>query len=213
MANCLFEVILTDKMLSELNKISKPTETVQDSSRPALIALGWLFMENTLMKKIPLSKDKHTIVDDEDYEKLSKYKWHYSGGYAHRFHVFKELPLEQIRVSVSMARIIMGLYNDDKREVDHKNRNRLDNRKSNLRICNRSQNMANKLSLKGSSSKYKGVVWVKRDKIWRAGIGLNYKIYHIGYFDSEIEAAKAYDKKAKELFGEFACLNFPLEKR
>ena len=84
----------------------------------------------------------------------------------------------------------------------------LNNQKANLRICTRSQNKMNGKSYKNSSSKYKGIWWVKKNKKWRVRIRLNNKTIHLGYFKDETEAAKAYDSKAKELFGEFARLNF-----
>jgi len=65
------------------------------------------------------------------------------------------------------------------------------------------------LSTASSTSKYKGVCWDKRNKKWGVTIQANKKKYHLGYFKDEIDAAKAYDKKAKKLHGQFACLNFP----
>ena len=58
-------------------------------------------------------------------------------------------------------------------------------------------------------SKYKGVYWHKKDKRWQAQIGENKKRTYIGSYTNEMDAARAYDKKAKELHGEFARLNFP----
>jgi len=92
--------------------------------------------------------------------------------------------------------------------VDHIDHNGLNNRRSNLRLCTLAQNNRNMVSRTGSS-KYKGVCWHGGTKKWNAKIRLNRKCYHIGLFTDEIAAAKAYDKKAKELHGQFACLNFP----
>jgi len=92
--------------------------------------------------------------------------------------------------------------------VDHIDHNGLNNCKRNLRLCTPAQNTRNSLSSANSSSKYKGVCWSKREKKWTASIQFNKKAYHLGYFTDEIKAAKAYDKKAKELHGQFACLNF-----
>ena len=98
-------------------------------------------------------------------------------------------------------------------EIDHINGIRDDNRIENLRECTRSQNSANAPKRKSydgkiTSSKYKGVYWYKRYQKWKAQIGKDGKMIHLGYFDSERDAAKAYDSKAKELFGEFAAVNF-----
>ena len=95
-------------------------------------------------------------------------------------------------------------------EVDHRNVNGLDNRKENLRPTTRAQNSINlKKTQRKTSSQYKGVSWNKYYEKWKACIKKDDILYHIGYFYDEVDAAKAYDKKAKELHGEFARLNFP----
>tara|TARA_R110000824_G_scaffold396554_1_gene598108 strand:- start:1212 stop:1535 length:324 start_codon:yes stop_codon:yes gene_type:complete len=93
-------------------------------------------------------------------------------------------------------------------QVDHINRNPLDNRKSNLRICTNAENSYNTGPQKNNTSGYKGVSWRKDAKKWTAYIGHAPKS-HLGYFDTPEEAAKARDAKAKELHGEYAHLNFP----
>jgi hypothetical protein len=93
--------------------------------------------------------------------------------------------------------------------VDHINHNGLDNRRANLRLCTKQQNNCNSRSFRHKTSNYKGVFKEKGSKKFRAYIRFNKKPVHIGMFELEIDAAKAYDKKAKELFGEFAYLNFP----
>lgn len=93
--------------------------------------------------------------------------------------------------------------------VDHINHDTTDNRKSNLRICTNNFNSMNSRKIKlNKSSVYKGVSWYKRDGIWTSYIMISRKRIYLGRFKCEIEAAKAYDKKAKELFGEYAYLNF-----
>lgn len=94
-------------------------------------------------------------------------------------------------------------------DAEHKNRKTLDNRRSNLRMANRSQNQANRPRTKRSTSGYKGVSWYKRFGKWQASIQKNGKKRNLGYYFDKIEAAKAYDLAARELFGEFALLNFP----
>lgn len=96
--------------------------------------------------------------------------------------------------------------------LDHINGDRSDNRIENLRPATQSQNLANAKKYKKSSSSYKGVAWHNRDKKWCANIKIEDKLKHLGYFTDEIEAAKAYDKAALELFGEFARPNFPQNK-
>lgn len=151
---------------------------------------------------IQLSRNRQAIIDDEDFEKLNKYKWYISTkGYAIA-HTWKNGK----RTTMTMHRIIMK--SPTRGQIDHKNNDKLDNQKINLRLCNTSQNKANSLKHHNNKSGYKGVNWHKRDKIWYASICLNYKKYSLGYFKNKIEAAKAYDKRALELFGEFANLNF-----
>ena len=93
--------------------------------------------------------------------------------------------------------------------VDHINHCGTDNRRENLRVCSKHENnMGRNKNAKGSS-RYKGVTLHKQTNKWRAQFQVNKKRVGIGYFTSEEEAARAYDSKAKELFGEFAFLNFP----
>lgn len=94
-------------------------------------------------------------------------------------------------------------------QVDHINRDKLDNRKSNLRHVTPSQNTWN-TPPRGRSG-YKGVVWFPRDKRWKAQIRIGAKCKAIGYFDNIIDAARAYDRNARIIGGEYAYLNFPEE--
>lgn len=146
-------------------------------------------------------------MDDEDFESLSRHKWQavkdHNGFYAagsikNDAGVWK---------CIRMHRHILGLF-DPKICVDHKNGNTLDNTKNNLRACSPSENARNRKTVKHSTSGYKGVYWNKPTRKWFAHIKFNYKDLHIGSFDCKIEAAKAYDQKAKELHGDFARLNF-----
>ena len=91
--------------------------------------------------------------------------------------------------------------------IDHIDNDPLNNNIENLRETTRSQNLMNQKPRKNKSSKYKGVSWYKRDKIWQAQIKINKKQIHLGRFKLEKDAALAYNKAAIELFGEFACLN------
>jgi len=88
------------------------------------------------------------------------------------------------------------------------NRDRLDNRKANLRFASSAENARNSSGPRSSTSRYKGVSWYTDYGKWRAAIGHNGRFRHIGYFSSEEDAARAYDEKARELFGDFAATNF-----
>jgi len=147
-------------------------------------------------KIIALSQGAYTIVDDDDYDKYSGYNWFLSGrGYA------------CCRRLGNLHRVVMGVT-DPKIHVDHRLHDRLDNRKCNLRICTKQENNQNRRPLKGAASKYKGVIASSNKKRWSANIKHNFTNYYLGLYDTQEEAAIAYDAKARELHGEFACLNF-----
>jgi hypothetical protein len=149
------------------------------------------------MKKIFLTQNKVALVDDEDFYEMNKHKWYFSTGYA----MFKDGYKK--RHATQMHRLIMKCPKGF--DIDHKNHNGLDNRRENLRICTRQDNMRNRL---GKNGGYKGARLVKGR--WRSEHTLNKKTVHIGYFDTQIEAAQAYDNKVREIYGEFAKLNFPI---
>jgi len=153
-----------------------------------------------------LSNGVRAKLDKDDYDFVSRFSWSCSqDGYAVR-----NVNDGKVTRQVSMARLILGLPNGDPRQVDHIDGDRLNNIKKNLRIVTSQENNFNKRKYRGSSftSKYKGVSWDTSNKKWRARLKIDKKDIHIGRFESEVEAAKAYDEKAKELFKELAHLNF-----
>lgn len=93
------------------------------------------------------------------------------------------------------------------KQVDHENGNGLDNRRRNLRLATNSQNQANRRIITSHSSRFKGVCWDKRRGLWRARVGYDGEKIDIGWFEGEVEAHRAYNKKAVELFGSFASGN------
>ncbi|MHC4655116.1 MAG: AP2 domain-containing protein [Planctomycetota bacterium] len=108
-----------------------------------------------------------------------------------------------------MHQVIMGT--EEGKVIDHINSNGLDNRKANVRFATPQQNGWNQRKQRGNySSKYKGVHWEKKRNQWRARITFKGRVVPLGRFDTEEEAGRAYDGKARELFGEFASLNFPV---
>ena len=158
------------------------------------------------MMNILLTQGKHTIVDDKDYEWLSQWKWT-THKVRHTFYAVRNIiQPDGKRKIVSMHRVIMGLEPGDKRQIDHKNHCGLANWRDNLRICTVSQNHQNRSLCKNCSSDYKGIYWHKRDRKWMARITINGQKAYLGCFISEVEAAKAYGKAARNLFGEFAYL-------
>lgn len=168
----------------------------------------WVFNFNT-MKEIKLSQQGKykgmyvALVDDEDYEELNKFRWSVSK-WGDVFYAIRRSLSESGGPSTTQMHVqIMGCKN-----IDHVDGDGLNDQRYNMRKCTKQQNNMNMRSNKNTSSIYKGVSWGKRDKRWTAQITINKKCIHIGSFKDEIEAAKAYDKKAVELFGEFARPNF-----
>lgn len=106
-----------------------------------------------------------------------------------------------------LHRLILGLTDRDTLG-DHENHDTLDNRRDNLREATRQNNCRNSSSAKNSTSKYLGVCWYKAGQRWRASITIDRKHIHLGYFDNEEDAARAYDVAAFKHFGVFANLNF-----
>lgn len=160
------------------------------------------------MKKIKLTKNKIALVDDEDYNMVSQYKWSCRNNGSDNLYAVRTT---KDKKSIYMHRQILKVCNKNT-HVDHINGNSLDNRKCNLRTCSNEQNRRNSKLNKRNKVGYKGVR--TRDNINKFAAYINYKgrFYHLGYYDTAIEAAKARDKKAIELHGKFAKLNFPKEK-
>lgn len=142
------------------------------------------------------------FIDDEDYELISNYRWCIARDRRIFYAVTTTHP------HIKMHRLILALNKNI--QADHKNGNGLDNRRENLRIADASQNQANsrKRKIEISRSHFKGIYWQKHSKLWNARVALHKKTYSLGYFKSEEEAALAYDKGAREKFGEFARPNF-----
>ena len=156
-------------------------------------------------KLIPLTQGKFAIVDAEDYEELSQYKWHATKA-GRTCYAMRRKGEKLIRMHREIMGAPKGLVCD---HIDH---NGLNNRKRNMRLCTQGQNCRNKSARKGCSSKYIGVSFDKHTQKFSAKICVGFKKIWLGRFKSEILAAKARDKKAIELHGEFACLNFPEER-
>ncbi len=166
-----------------------------------------------IMKYINLTKGYQAIVDDDDFLSLNQYKWHtleqpkatYTALYACR----KDYTNDSKKpIFVRMHRLILNAPKNF--QVDHINGNTLDNRRSNLRLCTNQQNQFNCYA-KNNRTGYKGVSWlptIRGSKHYRSQVMVNGKYVYLGYFKTALEAAKAYDAKAKELYGKFAKTNF-----
>ena len=152
---------------------------------------------------IPLASGSAAIIDKCDEDTLFRL-WPWSWYVGRRGYVQSGQCVGGGRqVVVKMHRLVMGF---PKSSIDHANGNKLDNRRCNLRLCTNSQNQANRRSSPHSSS-FKGVTVQSRTGRFEAQIWHSNKRIYLGTFVNEIEAARAYDAKAIELFGEFALLN------
>jgi hypothetical protein len=170
------------------------------------------------MKSIPLTEGFVAIVDDQDFEAVSAFKWHacfkkkkgdkskQNAPYAAR----KEPRNKEGRPRrhIFLHRWLLG---EPDGLVDHRNGKTLDCRRENLRVATHSQNQANKRGRKMSNrtARFKGVSLDPKSGKWRARIAVNKKDISLGTFLTQTEAARAYDAAALEHFGEFAWLNFP----
>lgn len=165
------------------------------------------------MREISISAGRVALVDDEDYDLVSGYKWIWvwsnkkdGGGYARTWlklgRIGNKRGVRRKRTCVSMHELI-----GKEKGLDHADGDGLNNQKYNLRKATRSQQNINRSAPVGKASIHKGVTRWKH--LWRARIVLNYKHILIGYFKDEVDAATAYNFKAYELFGEFARMNTP----
>ncbi len=152
------------------------------------------------MKLILLTQGQFAIVDDADYDWLNQWKWCALKRRA-TFYAGRNIGGRCNQRLVLMHREIMNAQNGQ--EIDHKEGNGLNNQRKNLRFCTHSQNMMNSRKQKGTS-RFKGIYWNKQKQKWRAMITIDHKRIHLGYFVSEKQAAKIYQKAANEYFGEFA---------
>jgi hypothetical protein len=164
------------------------------------------------MKLIPVkSKDQilYAKVDDDDFEKLSKYKWQlHSDNYA--------IGWDKKKYGGSGKMVFMHRHiirPSDGLQVDHVDGDKLNNCKSNLRQCTDTQNKANSVLKKNNSTGHKGVWFDGRRKKYRAYIKKNYRTIHLGYFKTLEEAANAYDQAAIMYFGEYALTNKMIQER
>jgi len=159
-----------------------------------------------VVKEIPLTQGKVALVDDEDYERLNQWKWS-AARYEDIWYAARTECKKGKQIHYSMHREIM--HTPKGMMTDHNNHNGLDNQRYNLRTCTNTENNRNQQKQrKACSSCFKGVYLHTINKNWVARIKINRITSHIGCFPSEIQAALAYDEKAKELFGAFAHTNF-----
>lgn len=169
------------------------------------------------MREITLSRGKVALVDDEDYDRVNALKWHWHPGNTSHVKNGGQVPTGYANrrhksggPTTPMHRFILGLTdldgidNSPDIEVDHINGDGLDNRRHNLRACTRAQNSHNSKPIRGV---FKGVFQRNNGKSWRAAIRVNDRLLCLGTYTTPEMAAAAYNKAAREYFGEFAYLN------
>lgn len=160
----------------------------------------WINKVITQMRTIKLTRGFEAIVDEDDYERLTTMAWQYNSGYAQR-----RQWINGKRVGVKMHR--MAINAPPGVHVDHINGNKLDNRKSNLRLASRAENNRNATKRYNNRSGYKGVNYHPPSKKWQARITVNKKTKSLGLFLTAEDAALAYNNAALKFFGEFAKTN------
>ena len=147
------------------------------------------------MRKIKLTQGKYTLVDDSNFEWLNKWEWHFTYyGYAARTTGSSK---NKDKKGILMHRLIIQA--EEKEEVDHINRNKLDNRLKNLRIVNRSINNINRGKRKDNTSGYKGVSYEKNTKSWAMDLAINKKRIRLRGFKTKLSAYRTYCKLIKNL--------------
>lgn len=152
--------------------------------------------------EIPLTQGKFAIVGPRDYKYLMQWKWHYHNGYAVR------TDRTNGKRTVHMHCVVLERKGfEDFAECDHRNQNRCDNRRSNLRPATHRQNGRNCAKRSDNTSGCIGVYWHGRDKQWRAQIRVAGKVKCLGGFSSKEEAIQVRNEAAKKHYGEFAVLN------
>jgi hypothetical protein len=188
-------IILSKFLFNYVNKVNYLNKNNLDCRKENVIELKRKCYIEDGVCKIPLNNGQIAICDADRFDEVNKYNWIIHS-------------LNYAATSIKRKHILLHrfLYPEWKL-IDHINHNGLDNRSYNLREATQHQNSMNSKLNKNSNTKYKGVSYFTRDNKYEAYINFNYKKIHLGKYPTPEEAAEAYNKKAKELFGEYACLN------
>ncbi len=158
------------------------------------------------MRTIKLTQGQVTKVSDEDYEELNQFKWFAKETPNGQYYAMRSVRLKNGKQGkLTMARHILGCEKGDGMVTDHIDGEKLDNRRSNIRVCTQAQNVQNSRMQSNNTSGAKGVC--RNGRKWMAYIGFHGKHGTIGRFKNVLDAARAYDARALELFGQFALTN------
>lgn len=143
------------------------------------------------------------LVDDEDYDRLKDYTWQLSG--KNKTTVCRQVHISNITKNVALTKDVMRQYAV---VFDHIDRNIFNNSKCNLRVCTLAENNQNRGKTKfKTSSRFKGPTLIRSAQKWQVQVMANKKLHYLGRFNSEIDAAIAYNIAVRQLHGEFAALN------
>jgi|SRR5579859_1097030 len=155
-----------------------------------------------MSRRVALTNGGFAVVDDEDYSRVSKWRWH-SHREGKNIYAVRQVSLGAGKTStIRLHRFILSA--PARVLVDHRNGNGLDCRRSNLRLASQAQNLSNRGPNSNNSSGYKGVSFNKQIGKWTAKIGVNYKTINLGVFETAQDAANAYAVAAHKLHGEFS---------
>ena len=164
------------------------------------------------MIEIPLTRGKVALIDDADFDLISRFKWSaYKSKNTYYAHAGVRLN-NGSRTTIQMHRLLLGLT-DPKIKTDHRDRNGLNNSRANLRACSHAENGRNRTAQANNSSGYKGVSFHKQHEKWQARIMVNGKSKHLGFYLTPEDAHQAYCAAAAEFHGEFANVGNPPAKK
>ena len=153
------------------------------------------------MKKIALTQGFVALIDDEDFELVSRHRWHADKDHRNIYAITTVRKTDGRRTTIMMHRLIMGMMVGI--AVDHIDGNGLNNSKANLRIATTSENAMNRRPRKDSISGLKGVSWCKARRSWQASIAVDKKRIHLGFYYTAIDAHAAYCAASVRYHGEF----------
>lgn len=159
--------------------------------------------------QFPLQNGQHALIDAADLALVKGFKWRARRGkHDSTWYAIRTLPRAERHIcsTETMHRRILGAKRGE--VVDHQDGNGLNNTRTNLRLCTVRDNNRNVKKHQGGTSAYKGVSWHPKGQKWTAVVRYHGKNVYLGLFKNEVSAAFAYDRKARELFGEFARPNF-----
>ena len=163
-------------------------------------------------RRVAMSRQLYTLVDEADYEGLVQYNWHgRRSSKDHTTYAYAVVRVHDVIKTISMHRMLLDIHDKGtgRKVVHHKNHDGLDNRTNNITACSQSQNASHKTPIIKSSSGFVGVYWNKNENKWKAGLKVEGRQIHLGYFDDKMEAVRVRDAAALKHRGEFAWLNFP----